>query len=134
MTSGAVAIADTSLMIALESGRPLDGSRVPDELVTTVVTRAELELGVLAAADSAVRARRLTTLEQLSTMTVLPATSEAAHEWARLRVHLREKGVRMEVNDLWIAAIAAANELPIVTQDADFDALAGAAGVTVIRA
>lgn len=39
----------------------------------------------------------------------------------------------MNVNDLWIAAIAVANELPIVTQDAGFDALEGAPGVTVIR-
>ncbi|GAA3770015.1 hypothetical protein GCM10022240_22900 [Microbacterium kribbense] len=37
------------------------------------------------------------------------------------------------VDDLWIAAIAAAHGLPIVTQDGDFDALEGAKGVTVIR-
>lgn len=133
MTAGTVAIADTSLMIALESGRSIDGAHIPAEIVTTVITRAELEVGVLAATESAVRAKRLATLEQLSTMTVLPATSEAAHAWARLRVHLREKGARMEANDLWIAAIAAANELPVVTQDADFDALEDAPGVTVIR-
>ncbi|MFT4051726.1 MAG: PIN domain-containing protein [Microbacterium sp.] len=133
MSGEDVGVADTSVMIALVSGRPFDSSRMPDSLVTTVVTRAELEVGVLAAPNAGAGARRLATLDQLSTMTILPATTEAAHAWARLRVHLRERGTRMEVNDLWIAAIATANELPIVTQDADFDALDGVPGVTVIR-
>ncbi len=34
---------------------------------------------------------------------------------------------------LWIAAIATSQGLPVVTQDGDFDALAGVAGVEVIR-
>ena len=39
----------------------------------------------------------------------------------------------MNVNDLWIAAVAAANDLPVVTQDSDFDALEAIGGPTVIR-
>ena len=38
-----------------------------------------------------------------------------------------------QVNDVWIAAIALANELPIVTQDQDFDALADFPGITLIH-
>jgi hypothetical protein len=34
---------------------------------------------------------------------------------------------------LWIAAIAAANDLPIVTQDADFDPINAVGGPAVIR-
>lgn len=37
------------------------------------------------------------------------------------------------INVLWIAAIAASRELPVVTQDDDFDALDGAANLTVVR-
>jgi len=128
-----VGVADTSVLIALETGRELDASQMPDALVTTVITRAELEVGVLCAPDSAIASQRLATLEQLADMVVLPATGESGHVWAQLRARLREQKRRVDANDLWIAAIAVANELPIVTQDADFDALEGAKGVTVIR-
>lgn len=38
----------------------------------------------------------------------------------------------MNVNDLWIAAIAKAHALPVVTQDADFEAIRDLGGPTVI--
>ncbi len=133
MSTAPIGVADTSILIGLETGRVIDAAALPRALVTTIVTQAELELGVLAAADTEARARRLATLERVSGMSMLEATAEAAHEWARLRHFLREQNHRMEVNDLWIAAIASANALPVVTQDADFDALDGAPGVSVIR-
>jgi hypothetical protein len=36
------------------------------------------------------------------------------------------------VNDVWIAATAAAHEIPVVTQDHDYQALSGVMGLTVI--
>ena len=50
-----------------------------------------------------------------------------------LRVHLAEAGRRVRVNDLSMAAIAAAKQLPVVTQDADFDVLEGVAGLAIIH-
>jgi hypothetical protein len=47
--------------------------------------------------------------------------------------HLAEAGRRVRINDLWIAAIAASRGLAVITQDGDFDALDGVAGLTVIR-
>lgn len=126
-------VMDTSVVIARESGRPLNHEAIPRNATITVITEAELRAGVLAAPDSSTRARRLDTLQRLSGIDALPADSRAAAEWARLRAHLVEKGRRLNVNDLWIAAIATANDLPIVTQDADFEALEDAPGVTVIR-
>ncbi len=38
----------------------------------------------------------------------------------------------MSTNDIWIAAAAAAHEIPVLTQDGDFDTLSGVAGLTVI--
>lgn len=38
----------------------------------------------------------------------------------------------MNVNDLWIASIAPANDLPVVTQDADFEPLAELGALSVI--
>lgn len=126
-------ILDTSVFIADESGRQLETSLIPDELATTVVTLAELNAGVLAARTSEIRARRLRTLDAVADMTALPVDEEAAQLWALLRVHLAEAGQRVRVNDLWIAAIAAAKQLPVVTQDSDFDALEGIAGLAIIH-
>jgi predicted nucleic acid-binding protein len=44
MTSAGVL--DTSVFIARESGRPLEVSLLPDQVAMTVVTLAELNLGV----------------------------------------------------------------------------------------
>ncbi|MDG5481319.1 type II toxin-antitoxin system VapC family toxin [Mycolicibacterium gadium] len=129
----AAGILDTSVFIADESGRPLETSLLPEELATTVVTLAELNAGVLAARTSEIRARRLRTLDAVADMTALPVDEEAAQMWALLRVHLAEAGRRVRVNDLWIAAIAAAKHLPVVTQDDDFDVLEGVAGLAIVH-
>lgn len=133
MTGAHRGILDTSVLIAREAGRPLDEQRIPDLTAITVITEAEIRAGVVAAGTVETRSMRLRTLERLSDVVVLPADSAAAEQWARLRGFLAERQRRMRVNDLWIAAIAASRGLPVVTQDADFDALAGAAGVAVIR-
>lgn len=126
-------VLDTSVFIATETGRPLDESRIPEEVATTVVTLAELNVGVLAANSSGIRAQRLATLESVADMEALPVDEDAARMWARLLIHLAETGRRVRINDLWIAAIAASRDLPVITQDNDFDALDGAANLTVIR-
>jgi predicted nucleic acid-binding protein len=132
--TGTVGVLDTSVFIATESGRQLDEALIPDEVATTVVTLAELHVGVLAATTSDIRAQRLATLESVADMETLPVDDEAARMWARLRIHLAETGRRVRINDLWIAAIAASRGLPVVTQDEDFAALDGAANLTIIRA
>ena len=48
------AIADTSVFIAREADRPLGD--LPDEIAVSVITAAELELGVLRALDPDTRA------------------------------------------------------------------------------
>ena len=131
--SAARGLLDTSVFIALESGRAMNAERLPDQSVICPVTIAELQAGVLIAADLDIRARRLATLESTADIEVLAIDAEVAAEWARLRVHLATSGRRVNVNDLWIAATAAANGLPVVTQDDDFDPLQGAAGLDVIR-
>jgi predicted nucleic acid-binding protein len=124
---------DTTIFIARESGRPIDEDLLPDEVATTVIALAELHAGVLVAADTDTRARRLATLESVSDMHTFRVDEAAARIWAQMRVHLAETGGRVRVNDLWIAAIAAANRLPVVTQDDDFDPVRGVAGLAVIK-
>ncbi len=121
MTTG---LADTSLFIARESGRPL-ASEPPDELMVSTVTIGELRLGVLMATDTDIRQLRLTTLQLASMIEPLPVDDDVASAWAGLVARLRSDGKRMPINDSWIAATAIANDLPVVTQDNDFDGLPG---------
>jgi len=124
---------DTSVLIASESGRRLDIESMPEHTAISVVTIGELHVGVLAAPDTATRARRLSTLEAASTVEPLPVTAEAARRWAEMRVRLAEQGHRAKINDLWIAAVAQANDMGVVTQDDDFDVIEQAGGPPVIR-
>lgn len=124
------ALADTSVFIARESGRSVRADVLPDRLGVSVITMGELRAGVLAAADLQTRDRRLATLMAAQRLEPIPIDGRVAEAWAHLRVALRDAGVRMPVNDSWIAATAIALDVPVATQDADYD---DAPGVTVIR-
>lgn len=124
-----LALADTSLFIALESGRPLMGTP-PTRVTVSVVTVGELCLGVLAADTAAKRSRRLETLLHAEGMESLPVDRPVANAWAALRLALRDAGRRMPLNDSWIAATAIAHGIPVVSQDGDYDDVPG---LSVIR-
>ena len=129
----AAGLLDTSVLIASETGRSVDTASLPDQAYVSVITSAELHVGVLAAGDTQTRARRLATLNSIAHLELLPIDAEAAARWAELRVRLAQAGRKMNVNDLWIAAVAKANALPVVTQDADFDVIQDLGGPAVIR-
>ena len=122
---------DTRVSIASESGRPLNEDLVPEEAAVSVATLAELQAGVLTAQDTQTRARRMATLDVLNDIEILPIDVDVARIWAQLRVSLAEAGRQINVNDLWIAATAARHRLPVVSQDNDFQAVDGMAGVVV---
>ena len=124
---------DTSVLIAREVNHPLDADALPEQTAVCVVTLAELHAGVLAARDTATRSRRMSTLDAIMVIEALPITAEAARRWAALRVRLAEEGQRAKVNDLWIAAVALANDMDVVTQDDDFDAIETVGGPVVIH-
>lgn len=123
---------DTSVFIATETGRPLRTERLPERTAISIVTKAELRAGVLAAADIATRDRRLATLEALSGIAVLPVDDGVDRAWAQIRTYLAAAGTRVNANDAWIAATAAVHEMPVVAQDSDFEPMQGVAGLSVI--
>jgi predicted nucleic acid-binding protein len=123
---------DTSVFIAAESGRPLRQEAMPQASAVSIITRAELRVGVFAAETVAIRDRRIATLEASSRFPILPVDGEVDRAWSQMRVYLAASGRRVNANDVWIAATAAAYEMPVLTQDGDFDALNGVAGLTVI--
>lgn len=124
------AIADTSVFVAQESGRVL--GELPEEIAVSVVTAAELELGVLRAGDTDIRARRLATLGRVrATYPLLPVDTEVASCFARIAAHELEAGRKLRRHDAWIAATALRHGVAVVTQDKDFSAFSS---VRVIQA
>jgi len=123
------AIADTSIFIAREAGRPL--GELPDEIAVSVVTAAELELVVLRALDAAVRAVRLQTLSRVrAEYSPLPIDDQTASCFARVADEELRSGRKLRRHDVWIAATALRHGAAVVTQDADFSLFAS---VEVIR-
>ena len=119
------ALADTSVFIATETGRSIRLDRIPDRLTVSIITIGELRAGVLAARDAESRTRRLSTLTRVLGLDAAPIDDAVAEAWASLRVALRDRGRRMEVNDSWIAATAISLGLPLVTLDDDFGDVPG---------
>lgn len=128
MSAGAVL--DTSVFIASEQGRRL-GRPLPEAVSVSVVTLAELELGVLMARDSDTRSRRLATLTRVREQTAgLPADDRVASAYARLAAAELAAGRKPRVHDTWIAATALVHGAEVWTQDADFTSFAA---VEVVR-
>ncbi|MGI8412490.1 MAG: PIN domain-containing protein [Solirubrobacteraceae bacterium] len=113
---------DTSIFIAGGQERPLASARLPDHAAVSVVSLAELELGVQLADTETIRARRLRTLRAVqSTYVALPVDQSVASAFAELVAAARRAGRRPKVQDAWIAATAHAHSVPVYSQDDHFD-------------
>jgi len=133
MTTAGRGLLDTSVFIATESGRTVSADALPAESAVSVVTVAELQAGILAAATTTARTRRLATLGVVADIEVLNIDEVVALEWARIRAGLAEAGRRLNVNDTWIAATALAHGLAVITQDDDFEQLTELTGLVVVH-
>lgn len=113
-------ILDTSIFIATEVGRPLQ-QPVPELVGVSVVTLAELELGVLVAREPATRARRLRTLSEVrKAIAGIPIDERIASVYAELAALAIAANRKPRINDTWIAATAAVMNAQVWTQDRDF--------------
>ncbi len=118
-------LADTSVLVARETGRPTRVDLLPARLAVSIISIGELRAGVLAAADVATRDVRIATLIDALGLEAIPIDGPVAEAWARLRANLHNGGRRMPANDSWIAATALSLGVPVVSQDDDFDDLPG---------
>ena len=124
------ALLDTSFFVATESGRPLGEMDGVTETEISMVTIAELTVGVLMASD-ADRPGRVATLSAVeSTWNPLPVDAEVARQFARIVSALHADGRRLPILDALVAATAIVEQIPVVTQDPEYDAIPG---VEVIR-
>ena len=122
---------DTSVVVDHDL---IDPAKLPDESAIAAVTLAELAAGPHATGDEHERARRQDRLQwAAATWDPLPFDNEAARTYGRVFAATRAAGrsTRPRLADLFIAATAAANGLPLYTRNpADFAGLE--AIVTVI--
>jgi predicted nucleic acid-binding protein len=124
------ALLDTSFFVATESGRPLGEMEGVTETEVSVVTLAELTVGVLIADDDD-RSARVATLSAVeSAWDPLPIDAEVARQFAQVVAALRAGGRRVPILDALVAATAIVEQIPVVTQDNDYEAIPG---VEVIR-
>jgi predicted nucleic acid-binding protein len=125
------AILDTSVLIAREQGRPLERP-LPEDVAVSVVSIAELEIGVLVARDAQTRAQRLRTLTEIRSLSAaLPIDERTSSAYAQLAASVLLEKRKPRIQDTWIAATALVNDAEIWTQDADFSDFAQA--VEIVR-
>lgn len=116
---------DTSVVISLDV---IDPDALPEEVVISAVTLAELAAGPHSTTDQAERARRQARLQWAeATFDPLPFDGGAARAYGSITAAVAAAGRKARGRravDLLIAATAISHELPLYTTDmADFSGL-----------
>lgn len=120
-------IVDTSVF-----GGSRGRGRLPEAGAISVVTLAELHLGVLLAPDAATRAARLANLGDVErNYSAIPVDAAIAAEYARVVAAARRLGRRPRPFDALIAATASVHGVPVYTRAEDFLLIPGVTSVLV---
>lgn len=90
-----------------------------------MITVAELRIGVLIAADPTVRAQRMRTLSEVERLGAIPIDDDVAREFAEIVAEASTRRGRPKILDSLIAATARSLDVPVYTQDSDFDEMPG---------
>jgi predicted nucleic acid-binding protein len=114
---------DTNIFISLELGRSVNRQMIPDELAISVITLAELEFGIYSATDQQTRAKRMATFRKVMDSEAIDFTSDIASIWVAVRASGQAKKSKLSENDVWIAATAINQGVPLVTQDRAFTSI-----------
>jgi predicted nucleic acid-binding protein len=127
-------LVDTNIVIHLSR---LDATELPEELVISSVTLAELSAGPHHADDPAERARRISILQHAeATFDPLPFDTDAARAFGQVNAAVLAAGrkPRRRLANLMIASIAIVNELPVYTTNPDdFAGLDDIVGIVPVR-
>jgi predicted nucleic acid-binding protein len=115
---------DTNIVVHLPA---LDPRQLPDEMVISTVTLAELSAGPHHASDPVERARRTNVLQHAeATFEPLPFDADAARTFGMVCAAVLAAGrtPRRRIADLMIAAVAIVSRIPLYTTNpGDFTGL-----------
>lgn len=112
-------LADTNILI---HHRGIDAADLPDELLISAVTLAELSAGPHHADDPLERSLRMSLLQHVESMfEPLPFDKDAARTFGVVAAAVLQAGrkPRSRIADLMIASTAIANRLPLYTTNPD---------------
>ncbi len=127
-------LVDTNIIIHLTK---LDRTELPEELVMTAISLAELSAGPHFSPDPLARARRANLAQYAeSIFEALPFDADAARAFGVISAGVLAYGrsPRSRIADLMIAAVALANNLPLYTTNPkDFLGLQGIIQVEAVR-
>jgi len=117
-------IADTSAIVRLCRRDPQAEQRLQGRnFAVSFVTMAELNLGILKAADPMAIAQRC--LEVLAGRQVFGGSGKTPTLYAIIYCDLEQRGQMIPINDIWIAALALETGLPILARDQHFSRVKG---------
>jgi len=112
-------LVDTKVLIELVR---LDPNDLPDEIVISAVSLAEISAGPHRTTDVAERARRTSVLQHVeATFEPLPFDAAAARAFGQVSAAVLAVGrkTRSRLADLMIASVAVSNGLPLYTSNPD---------------
>ncbi len=116
---------DTSVIVAALRRVPgmMERLRGAAELLVPIAVLGELEYGANLATPPA-RQHEAVRMFMEGVTLVLP-TARTAAEYGRIKAALKTAGTPLPENDIWIAAVACEQRLPLPTRDAHFEVIAG---------
>jgi len=125
-------ILDTNAYVAFKRGldEAVETLRLADEIVVPAVVLGELLAGFACGHREAENRRELAQFLDSPRVRVAEVDATTASWYARVFAGLRRAGRPIPANDLWIAAIALQNGLPLFTYDRHFENVEGLALVT----
>lgn len=118
-------ILDTNALSAFFDGEPPVVRRIglARAIHLPVMVLGEYRFGLL---GSRKRRERESTLDAfVDVAAVLDITASTARRYAEIRHELKLAATPIPANDAWIAALAREHDLPVMSRDAHFDAVAG---------
>lgn len=117
---------DTSVLIAIEKDRGVSIDDLPDESGISVMTLAELRMGVQTASSIEMRAARMHTLGFAErTFEALPVDEPVTDHYVRIMAAAKVAGFALGIHDGLIAATALRHDARLLAQDRDFAKIDG---------
>jgi predicted nucleic acid-binding protein len=123
-------IIDTNALSAFVDGAPAVGDclRAEGRAAIPVIVLGEFRYGIAGSKHRSVYEAWLD--ENLPFFEILPVTEATSVAYAKVRLSLGKLGRPIPANDAWIASLALQHRLPVLSRDADFDAVPGLRRVT----